>query len=224
MTFAENLTTFYYSVFHDGILAALISFLICTICGQFFIKSLKVLHINQVFRTKEQVRELAQLHKSKAGVPTMGGLIISLGALTSASIFCKFNKFVVIPVIVYALGTALGVFDDLLKISRGNSKGIAAKYKLLLPACVVTLLMVIANGDATLKKILINVEWDWITLILNTKVLFVIITIFYLFHFIYLTVIQHLCLWGTQDHLGLGHYLQLLQYCSDNHLLCYQLE
>ena len=181
MTFAENLTTFYYSVFHDGILAALISFLICTICGQFFIKSLKVLHINQVFRTKEQVRELAQLHKSKAGVPTMGGLIISLGALTSASIFCKFNKFVVIPVIVYALGTALGVFDDLLKISRGNSKGIAAKYKLLLPACVVTLLMVIANGDATLKKILINVEWDWITLILNTKVLFVIITIFYFF-------------------------------------------
>ena len=82
MTFAGNLTTFDPSVFRDGILAALISFLICTICGQFFIKSLKALHIKHVFWTKEQVRELAQLHKSKAGVPTIGGLIISLVALT----------------------------------------------------------------------------------------------------------------------------------------------
>ena len=81
MAFAENLTTFDSGVFRDGILAALVSFLICTICGQFFIKSLKALHIKQIFRTKEQVRELAQLHKSKAGVPTMGGLIISIGAL-----------------------------------------------------------------------------------------------------------------------------------------------
>ena len=82
VAFAESLTTFDSGVLRDRILAALISFIICTICEQFFIKSLKVLHINQVFRTKEQVRELAQLHKSKAGVPTMGGLIISLGALT----------------------------------------------------------------------------------------------------------------------------------------------
>ena len=82
MAFAENLMSFDSGVFRDGMLAALISFFICTICGPFFIKSLKVLHIKQVFRTKEQVRELAQLHKSKAGVPTIGGLIISLVALT----------------------------------------------------------------------------------------------------------------------------------------------
>ena len=181
MAFAENLTAFDSGVFRDGVFAALISFLICTICGPFFIKALKVLHINQVFRTKEQVRELAQLHKSKAGVPTMGGLIISLGALISTSIFCKFNKFVVISVIVYALGTALGMLDDLLKISRGNSKGIAAKYKLLLPACIITLLMIVSNNDVTLKNILTNIEWGWITLILNPKVLFGIITIFYFF-------------------------------------------
>ena len=88
MTFAENLTTFYYSVFHDGILAALISFIICAICGPFFIKSLKALHIKQVFRTKEQVRELAQLHKSKARIPTMGRLIIS--SLVSTNIHLLF--------------------------------------------------------------------------------------------------------------------------------------
>ena len=181
VAFAENLTAFDSSVFRDGIFAALISFLICTICGPFFIKSLKALHIKQVFRTKEQVRELAQLHKSKSGIPTMGGLIISLGALTSSSIFCKFNKFVVISVIVYALGTALGMLDDLLKISRRNSKGIAAKYKLLLPACIITLLMIFSNNDATLKNILTKVEWDWITLILNPKVLFGITAVFYFF-------------------------------------------
>lgn len=181
MSFVGSLTAFDSGVFRDGIFAALISFLICTICGPFFIKSLKSLHIKQVFRTKEQVRELAQLHKSKAGVPTMGGLIISLGALISTSIFCKFNKFVVISVIVYALGTALGMLDDLLKISRRNSKGIAAKYKLLLPACIITLLMIFSNNDATLKNILTKVEWDWISLVLNPKVLFGIITIFYFF-------------------------------------------
>ena len=81
MTFAENLTAFDSGVLRNGIFAALISFLICTICGPFFIKTLKSLHIKQVFRTKGQVRKLAQLHKSKAGVPTMGGLIISIGAL-----------------------------------------------------------------------------------------------------------------------------------------------
>ena len=82
MAFAENLTAFDSGVFRDGILAALISFFICTICEQFFIKALKALHIKQVFRTKEQIRELAQLHKSKAGVTTIGGIIISLVALT----------------------------------------------------------------------------------------------------------------------------------------------
>ena len=82
MAFAENLTAFDSGVLRDGILAALISFFICTICEQFFIKALKALHIKQVFRTKKQVRKLAQLHKSKAGVPTIGGLIISLVALT----------------------------------------------------------------------------------------------------------------------------------------------
>ena len=181
MTFAENLTAFDSGVLRNGIFAALISFLICAICGPFFIKSLKALHIKQVFRTKKQVRELAQLHKSKAGVPTMGGLIISLGALISTSIFCKLNKFVVISVIVYALGTALGMLDDLLKISRRNSKGIAAKYKLLLPACIITLLMIVSNNDVTLKNILTNVEWDWMPLILNPKVLFGITAVFYFF-------------------------------------------
>ena len=82
MSFVGSLTFFGPSVLRDRILAALISFIICTICEQFFIKTLKALHIKQVFRTKEQVRELAQLHKSKAGVPTIGGLIISLVALT----------------------------------------------------------------------------------------------------------------------------------------------
>ena len=88
VAFAENLTAFDSSVFRDGIFAALISFFICTICEQFFIKALKALHIKQVFRTKEQVRELAQLHKSKAGVPTMGGLIIS--SLVSTNIHLLF--------------------------------------------------------------------------------------------------------------------------------------
>ena len=88
MEFAENLTTFDSGVFRDGILAALISFFICTICGPFFIKALKALHIKQVFRTKEQVRKLAQLHKSKARIPTMGGLIIS--SLVSTNIHLLF--------------------------------------------------------------------------------------------------------------------------------------
>ena len=78
MSFVGSLTFFGSSVLRDRILAALISFIICAICGPFFIKSLKALHIKQVFRTKEQVRELAQLHKSKAGVPTVGLIISSL--------------------------------------------------------------------------------------------------------------------------------------------------
>ena len=92
MTFAENLMAFDSSVFRDGILAALISFFICTICEQFFLKALKALHIKQVFRTKEQVRELAQLHKSKARIPTIGGIIISSLASTNIHLLFVLTK------------------------------------------------------------------------------------------------------------------------------------
>ena len=66
MSFVGSLTFFGSSVLRDRILAALISFIIC----------------------KEQVRELAQLHKSKARIPTMGRLIIS--SLVSTNIHLLF--------------------------------------------------------------------------------------------------------------------------------------
>ena len=92
VAFAESLTTFDSGVLRDGGIATFISFFVCAICGPFFIKALKALHIKQVFRTKEQVRELAQLHKSKSGIPTIGGIIISSLASTNIHLLFVLTK------------------------------------------------------------------------------------------------------------------------------------
>ena len=65
------LNVFYYISFR-AIAAAVTSFLLSLMFGNWVIRRLISLKVGQPIRTKEQVHKLAELHGGKAGTPTIG--------------------------------------------------------------------------------------------------------------------------------------------------------
>jgi phospho-N-acetylmuramoyl-pentapeptide-transferase len=71
-------------------------------------------------------------HKSKAGTPTMGGVLIWFAVLVPYLIFSRFSV-ASLTVLIAALGNAfIGFADDWIKIVRKRSLGLSARYKLIL--------------------------------------------------------------------------------------------
>jgi len=65
--------------------AAVTSFLLCILFGNFVIRKLISLKVGQPIRTKEEVRQLSDLHGGKRGTPTMGGVLL-LGSVVIATL------------------------------------------------------------------------------------------------------------------------------------------
>jgi phospho-N-acetylmuramoyl-pentapeptide-transferase len=89
------------------------------------IKNLKTRQIGQTIR-EEGVKE----HLKKAGVPTMGGIIILIPLMVTTLLWTRINPFVLI-----ALGTTagmglIGFFDDITKVVKARSLGLTAAQKL----------------------------------------------------------------------------------------------
>ncbi|MDD5349281.1 MAG: phospho-N-acetylmuramoyl-pentapeptide-transferase [Chthoniobacteraceae bacterium] len=112
--------------------AAMTSFLLCLLCGNWVIRKLIGLKIGQPIRTKEEVHKLAELHGGKRGTPTMGGVLI-LGSVTlSCLLWARPNN----SFIWLALGSmlwlgAVGFVDDYLKVTKKKSDGLPGRLKLL---------------------------------------------------------------------------------------------
>jgi phospho-N-acetylmuramoyl-pentapeptide-transferase len=122
--------------------------------GPWLIRTLRSNEMKQVFRTKEEVRELADLHAGKKNTPTMGGFLIYLSVLLSTLLWAKPNVWVMTTLGVYTALTLLGFSDDYLKISKKNSKGLAGRYKLIVQALVVTAtLAVLMNHPDSAEKV-----------------------------------------------------------------------
>ena len=131
------------------------------VIGPKCIQLLSAHRIKQVFRTRQQVRELATLHESKAGIPTLGGIIIAIASLTSATLFVSFNDFVVLALGVYVLCSLVGLLDDLLKIVRDNSNGISSWQKLTGQCLISVLFLAIIFCSPQLKNNRLSVSWPW---------------------------------------------------------------
>lgn len=73
-------------------------------------------------------------HKStKAGTPTMGGLLIILALLASTLLWARLDNFYVWTVLLVTLGFGiLGAIDDFKKLSGRSSKGLGGKIKLVI--------------------------------------------------------------------------------------------
>ena len=114
--------------------AGLVSLLIGLLLGPLFIERMRVLQYGH-----SNVREdTPERHKKKAGTPSMGGALILLAVTVSTLLFADLGNRLVWAALLVTLGYgAIGFWDDWLKISKRNSKGLAGKKKLVLQVLVV---------------------------------------------------------------------------------------
>jgi phospho-N-acetylmuramoyl-pentapeptide-transferase len=124
----------YYSGFHvfqyltlRGILAAATTLLMTLIIGPTMIEMLGKYQIGQRVRS-----DGPQTHLTKSGTPTMGGGLILvamfIGTLVWADLSSRFVWILLATTLAFGL---IGFYDDYLKLVKGNSKGLAARYKYL---------------------------------------------------------------------------------------------
>jgi len=111
--------------------AALTALMLSLAMGPKTIVLLTRLKLGQPLRLKSEVRELADLHSSKKGTPTMGGILILFTVTISSLLWCDpANRlfWLVLSSMLY-LGF-IGFADDYEKVARKNSKGIRGWQKL----------------------------------------------------------------------------------------------
>ncbi len=108
--------------------AAITAFLILCILGPKFIRFLQEKQIGQVVRT-----DGPESHLSKQGVPTMGGILILAAMTLSTLLWADLTSGLIWLLIGISLFFGgIGAIDDLQKVSKGTSKGLSPRGKLLL--------------------------------------------------------------------------------------------
>jgi phospho-N-acetylmuramoyl-pentapeptide-transferase len=124
------LNVFRYETFR-AVAAALTSLLLSLALGPKTIVLLTRLKLGQPLRLKSEVRELADLHSSKKGTPTMGGILILFTVTLSSLLWCDpANKLYWLVLGSMLFLGLIGFADDYEKVARKNSKGIRGWYKL----------------------------------------------------------------------------------------------
>lgn len=117
---------FKYITFRAGV-AAIVALIVAFWIGPKIIRKLR----------NQQITETAKLeapknHLSKAGTPTMGGLIVLVGVLVPTLLFADIkNGYVLLIIFVTTALGALGFLDDYLKVVKKKPKGLIEEYKLI---------------------------------------------------------------------------------------------
>jgi len=112
------------------------AFTLSMILGPSMIKWLTRLKVGQAVRDDE----VLAMQRSKAGTPTMGGLLIIVTVVISSFLWAKpGNVFVLLTVATMVWMGAIGFVDDYLKVKHKTSKGLAGRWKLILQATWVTI-------------------------------------------------------------------------------------
>lgn len=128
--YIDVLNVFSYHTVRAGA-AAFTGFAFCLLVGPRVIGWLRILKIGQYIR-KDHVADLHELHKGKAGTPTMGGTLIILSTLVSILLWSNLvNRLLLIVTAVLCLLGAVGFLDDFLKLRRRRNDGLSARAKML---------------------------------------------------------------------------------------------
>jgi len=131
---------FFYVTFR-AVASAVTAFLLCLVFGNWVIRILTALKMGQPIRQASEVHRLAELHGSKQGTPTMGGVLIIGSVFWSSILWARLdNRFVWLALFSMVYLGALGFADDYLKVTKKHSGGISGRLKLifqLLLACIV---------------------------------------------------------------------------------------
>ena len=117
---------FRYLTFRSA-LSAITALLISFFIGP---KILKIIKQKQIGEAKKE--DGPQFHWSKAGTPTMGGLIILFSVVIPVLLWGELrNLYIILILFTTVVLGFVGFLDDYLKVVKKYKKGLVAKYKLL---------------------------------------------------------------------------------------------
>ena len=112
--------------------AAVTSLALCILLGPALIEALRAKKVGQIQRT-----DGPRTHLPKQGTPTMGGALIFLAVIVSSLLWMRLdNRFTWLLLVVTLCLTAIGFWDDYLKLLRKNSKGAPSRLKFLVQISV----------------------------------------------------------------------------------------
>ena len=121
------LNVFKYLTFRTG-LSLMTSLIIVFLIGPSLIKIFSTKDITGPIRQDGPIDHIIK----KSGTPTMGGIIIIIGMLTSTLLWADLKNVYIWCLIFISLALGiLGFIDDLLKIKHKNSRGLNSKLKFL---------------------------------------------------------------------------------------------
>lgn len=103
------------------------SLVIAFVFGPMVIRRLQHAKVGQI------VREVGpESHWSKAGTPTMGGVIIIIATVLSTLLWAELtNPYTVIALVSLIWMGTIGFLDDYLKVVHGKTRGLVARYKMI---------------------------------------------------------------------------------------------
>ena len=106
--------------------ATVTALLLAFVVGPWVIRALRERRVGQVIRAEGPAS-----HQEKRGTPTMGGLIILLATVVPTLLWARLDsRYVLVAVGATLWMGAIGFVDDFLKIVRGKSQGLVARWKL----------------------------------------------------------------------------------------------
>jgi len=106
--------------------ASLTALALSLVLGPLVIRKLRQFQIGQVIRL-----EGPQSHQTKAGTPTMGGLLILMSAILPTLLWADLsNAYIWVATLATVAFGAVGFADDYLKVTRRSHKGLIPRYKL----------------------------------------------------------------------------------------------
>ena len=111
-----------------ALMAVILSLMISTIFGEYFIKLLRSKQISETQRDAS----IDPFNIEKVGVPTMGGIILLIAILIPCLLLGKLHNIYMILMLITTvwLGT-LGFLDDYIKVFRKDKKGLHGKFKII---------------------------------------------------------------------------------------------
>ncbi len=109
-----------------AVFAMMTALLITLVLGKWIISKLEQYEIGQVIRG-----DGPETHEEKEGTPTMGGVLILFAFTTSMAIWGDWrNPYLWIVLTTAFIYSAIGFFDDYLKIKKQNSDGLSRRQKI----------------------------------------------------------------------------------------------
>ena len=146
------LNVFKYLTFRTG-LSLMTSLIIVFLIGGPLIKIFSKMDITGPIRQDGPIDHIVK----KSGTPTMGGIIIIIGMLTSTLLWADLKNIFIWTLIFISVGLGtLGFIDDLLKIKYRNSIGLNSKLKFLgqfVIGLITLLILIYFSGHEYINKI-----------------------------------------------------------------------